>query len=92
MVITREQAAKLVQGYDSTRAFSVTFIKRSTGEVRLMNCMRGVTKHLKGGELTFDPSSKGLLVVFDLQKRAYRMVNLETVLEIKMDGKVYKVQ
>ena len=37
----------------------VEFTKRTTGEVRQMNCRLGVKKHLKGGEQAYDPVAKG---------------------------------
>ena len=72
-----------------TRVFTVTFIKRTTGEVRTMNARLKVTKHLKGGELKFNPYSRNLLPCFDVQARAYRFINFDSITEIKMDGEIY---
>ena len=58
--------------------FSVVFLKKD-GSIRKMLCRFGVKKHLKGGKLAFDPIKRGLLVVFDMQKEAYRMINLKTI-------------
>jgi hypothetical protein len=70
------------------KIFTVTFVKKN-GEVRVMNARRGVKKHLKGGELPYDPYEHGLVPVFDMQKEAYRMINSQTITEIKSDKKVY---
>ena len=64
------------------RWFSVTFIKKD-GTERRMNARTAVTKHLQGGELKFNPRDHGLRVVFDAQKKKYRMVNLQTVTHFK---------
>lgn len=64
------------------RFFSIEFIKRTTGEHRKMNARIGVTKHLKNGLQPYDPTSNGLRVVFDTQKREYRSVPLENVIRI----------
>lgn len=91
MKISRAYAASLIANYSKELIFSVTFVKRTNGEVRTLTGRKGVTKHLKGGSLAFDPSSKGLIVIFDVQKNEYRMVNLETVISIRMDGQDYQV-
>ena len=72
--------------------FGVTFVKRTTGEVRDMTCRLGVTKYLKGGELNFDVVEKGLLSVYDMSAAGYRMINLDTVTEIRANGQVYRFE
>lgn len=77
--------------------FTVEFIKRTNGEKRLMNCRRNVQKGVKGVGLKFDPAEKGLLVVYDMQKLnegtgekgAFRMINLNDLLTLKMNGSSY---
>ena len=71
--------------------FSVVFLKKD-GSIRHMTCRFGVKKHLKGGKLKFDPIKRSLLVVFDMQKESYRMINLETISNIKMKGVDYYVE
>jgi hypothetical protein len=70
------------------KIFSVRFVKKD-GTTRFMRCETGVTANLKGGELPYDPTSKGLKPVFDLACRDYRMVNLNTVYEVTFKGRVY---
>lgn len=65
-------------GKTNGRIFSVTFMKKD-GTERIMHARTGVTKHLKGGSLAFEPSDYSLKAVFDVGKQAYRMVNLATV-------------
>jgi hypothetical protein len=64
------------------RIFSVTFVKKD-GSLRKMTARLGVKKDLKGVGLSFDPASKQLVVVFDMHKRAYRMINLQTIISFK---------
>ena len=71
--------------------FSVVFLKKD-GTIRKMLCRFGVKKHLKGGKLAFNPLERALLVVFDMQKEAYRMINLETLMSINMKGVEYRVK
>jgi hypothetical protein len=68
------------------KIFSATFIKRTDNTVRKMVARTKVTKYLKGGNLAFDPKKRNLITVFDLQKKGYRMVNLENLIEIKAGG------
>jgi len=58
---------------------NVKFEKRTTGEVRSMNCRIGVTKHLKGGKAAYSAAQKGLLTVFDMTKKSYRSIPLEGI-------------
>lgn len=68
------------------KIFTVKFIKRTTGELRTMNCRTGVKKHLKGGEKKFKDSNKNLLTVYDLQKKGYRSIPVESIQEIVVEG------
>ena len=76
---------------NKSNIFSVVFLKKD-GSIRKMLCRFGVKKHLKGGKLKFNPLERNLLVVFDMQKEAYRMINLETIMYINMKGVEYNVQ
>ena len=71
------------------KIFTVTFVKKD-GSIRVMNAKRGVKKHLKGGELPYAPIEKGLMPVYDMQAAAYRMVNTQTIMEIKANSETYK--
>ncbi len=66
MQITNKQAAKLIKDYDDNKIFSVKFIKRTDGQVRLMQCRKGVSKFVKGGGQKVDPKHN-LVVVFDME-------------------------
>jgi hypothetical protein len=68
------------------KIFSVTFVKKD-GSVRKMTARLGVKKDLKGVGLSFDPTAKQLVVVFDMHKRAYRMINLQTIITFKHESK-----
>jgi len=61
---------------------------KTNGEVRKYICRLGVRKHLRGGELPYDPAEKGYLPIFDMQKKEYRMLNLKTLTYLKVRGRV----
>ena len=88
--VSKNQAKELINS-SKGKIFSVTFTKKN-GETREMICRKGVKKHLKGGELMFDPNEKGLAVVFDMKKNAYRMININTLEKITVDKATYSVE
>ena len=69
--------------------FSAQFVKKN-GDIRDMVCRLGVVKHLQGGELKYDAKARNLLPVFDMQKQAYRMINISTLRQLKINGEIYK--
>lgn len=72
------------------KIFSVTFIKRTTGQKRKMVARLGVRKYVSGAGRKFNPTMKNLVSVFDMQKGAYRFVACENLLEVKANGQTYK--
>ena len=64
------------------KIFTVKFVKRTDGSERTMTCRLGVTKHLRGGTLGYDPREHDLLGVFDMTAGGYRSIDLRTVFEI----------
>lgn len=87
--ISREMAKSLIENNHS-EIFKVTFTKKD-GSVRDMVCRRGVTAHLKGGVLKYDPKALGYVVVFDMAKEDYRMINLNTLISVNMGGQQFVV-
>ena len=73
------------------KIFSAVFTKKD-GEKRKMVCRQGVAKYVKGVGLRFKPEERNLIGVFDMHKRAYRFINLETLEKIKVSGKEYEIK
>ena len=71
--------------------FTVTFIKKSNGEKRVMNARLGVKAYLKGGVLPYDPNTKGLIPVYDIQSKEYKMINIPGIVNLKAKGIEYNV-
>jgi hypothetical protein len=61
---------------------AVTFIKRTNGEERRMICRTGVKKGVTGRGAAYDPNTKNLLTVYDMEKQAFRTIPAENVVEI----------
>lgn len=73
------------------KIFRVEFYKRTTDELRVMVARIGVKKNLTGEGQKFNPAERGLMTVWDMQKQAYRMINLDTVVSLKLAGEEYEV-
>jgi len=83
--------AKILIKATKGKFFTVTFIKKD-GTTRVMNARLGVKAYLKGGELPYNPEEKGLIPVYDIKKGEYRMINVNTITNIKIGNKEFKVQ
>lgn len=83
--MTTTQAVEFITGTHG-RIFAVEFVKRSTGELRLMNCRTDVSKYVTGAGLSYDPKAKGLITVFDMCKHGYRSIPVDGIQRIKVDG------
>jgi hypothetical protein len=71
-----------IQTAEST-IFSVEFIKKD-GSLRRMKCRLNVKKGVKGVGMSYNPIDKGLLPVFDMDKLAFRMININTITRLKI--------
>jgi len=87
MPITREQFDKLA---GDGKIASAVFIKKD-GSLRKMVFRTKVTKGVTGEGMRYNPSDYGLRTVYDMQKRAFRMINLETVVSIRAKGDLHVV-
>ncbi len=85
-VLNRRSKIKSIINENGGKFFTVKFHKVD-GSVRKMNCRTGVTKWLKGGQLSYNPEDKpNLKVVFDVAANDYRTINLDKVFYIKSGG------
>ena len=62
---------------------TITFVKKD-GSERVLNGRLGVTKHLKGGVSTLNPTE--YITIYDVQNGGYRAVNRSTIKRVKIDG------
>ena len=106
--ITIGDAVALIEGTRSKgTAFGVTFIKRTTGEVREMNARLGVSKGVTGVGMAYDPTKKNLIGCADMQKiienrkagmeeieavkKAYRMISADAITHLSVGGSKYTI-
>jgi hypothetical protein len=63
------------------KIFSATFIKKD-GTLRKMTARLGVKKGVTGEGLKFNPRERSLVVVYEMSKKSFRMINLNTIQSI----------
>ncbi len=90
MKITKDKAKEHIYNTNG-KIFSAIFIKKD-GEKRRIVCRRGVSKYVTGKGLGFNPATRSLIGVFDMQKRAYRFININTLEQVTVQGKTYKIK
>jgi hypothetical protein len=85
MIISRHLLDS-VMNLQKGKIFTIEFTKKD-GTYRKLNCRKGVTSHLQGGQ---SPLRSGnyphLRIVFDMQKGEYRTVNLDTATKLQAGG------
>lgn len=87
MVTTTEKPTALEVIRKSKGKFmTVEFVKRTTGEIRKMNCRTGVQKGVTGIGKSFNDSDKGLVTVWDAQISQFRSIPLENIISITSQG------
>lgn len=72
------------------RTFSVVFLKKD-GSRRVLNGRMGVKKGLTGGGMAYDPTIRGLLPVYDMKAKGYRMVTIANIQGLKINKTQYVV-
>lgn len=84
-IVSKAEATLLMMKAGS-KIFTVGFRKRSNGEIRKMNCRLNV-KSKKGGKLPYNPYNVGLIPVFDMKKGGYRMIDVNSVFALNINGR-----
>jgi hypothetical protein len=86
--LTTLQAAVMITTSQG-RIFNVKFTKRN-GEERSLNG-KFQSKGQNSKRLKFNPTSQNLLSVFDVTKKGYRFVSLDTLHYLALDGQRFQV-
>ena len=87
MLISKEQAKDIIYNHKG-KIFGATFVKKD-GSIRNMNCRTGVAKYLKGGMKLY--SYGNLICVYDLNKKGYRTININTLKSLRIKGNKYNI-
>lgn len=90
--INQKEVKTIINNIPNNSFFTVEFFKRN-GELRTMNCRKGVTKHL-----TPNPTRQkaempdNMVTVYDVQSKGYRHINTNTTIRISAERHVYEVR
>ena len=68
------------------RFFGVTFVK-ADGSLRNMTCRIGVSKHVSGRGLKYNPTDRGNVIVWDTSVKSYRTIKLDRLISLRFSGK-----
>ena len=88
--ITKEEAKKLILENRSS-IFSVLFTKKD-GSKRSMSARLNVKSKLKGGELRYNPSDFNYIIAYDMTKKNYRTININTLERLKLNKREYDIK
>ena len=91
MKISKVKAIDLIRG-SKGKVFGVTFIKRTNGKERTMNARLGVKKGVTGEGLKFDPKQYALIPVYEMPTQQFRMVHLEGLTSLNLEGEKYDIE
>lgn len=83
--LSKKIVEAMIAALDDGTMFSVVF-EKADGTMRRMVCRTGVTKHLKGGEATYNKNNPDNIGVFDTEAGEYRCFNGNKVHRIKGGG------
>ena len=92
--ISYDRALQFLLHETQGRIFTAFIAKNdnSIHEMRVMNCRRGVNKYVNGKGMCYNPESMYLITVFDMQKRAYRTIDMKKLYFFKINKEIYFVQ
>lgn len=85
----RQAIREYVNNIVDQEFYTVVFVKKTTGEVRKMQCRQHVQKYAKGGVNPCD-GKPDLLPTYSMDAQGYRTVNLDGVIEIHHRKQVVK--
>ena len=91
--ISKQEAAQKIRETKG-KMLTVTFIKRTNGQKRVLNGRLGVKAYLVGGILRYNPNEKGLIPIKDNNipgRAGYRMINIKGIVNLKTGGVEYNV-
>ena len=68
--ITSEEAFDILHLPENQTQFFAGSYAKLDGTIRTFNGRRKVTKHLRGGELKYDPSTRGYVIYWGISREA----------------------
>ena len=88
--INRNKAKELIKDSKGL-IFAATFTKKD-GSSRLMNARLGKKYTPTGKKAPYKPSDYNLIALYDMRKKAFRMLNLNTLITLSINKEKYLVE
>lgn len=82
------QSLRNLLNRNQSRFFCAIFIKRTTGTRRVMNCQ--IPKDIENARFKIDLKKKDLFPVIDTKEQSIKVIPLDTLLEVRMEGRIYQ--
>jgi len=73
------------------KVIGLSFIKRSTGELRTGVFRVGVGKGVKRHSLKYDTNNYGLITLYDMKAKGFRKIPLDNIVLVKGLGKTWEI-
>ena len=90
ITITSTRAKELIKDSKGL-IFAATFTKKD-GSSRLMNARLGKKYTPTGKAAPYKPSDYNLIALYDMRKKAFRMLNLNTLLTLSINKEKYLIE
>ena len=90
ITITSTRAKELIKESEG-KIFSTTFIKKD-GSNRLMNARTGKQYTPTGKAAPYKPEDYNLIPLYDMRKKAFRMLNFNTLLTLSINKEKYLIE
>lgn len=88
--ITKDKAKEIILN-NRSKIFSVLFTKKD-GTKRKMNARLDVKKDIKGVGLKYKPKEFNYIIAYDMLKKAYRTININTLEQLTLNKKEYHIK
>ena len=88
--ITRTRAKELIKE-SKGKIFSTTFIKKDN-TVRTLTSRTGKQYTPTGNKAPYKPAVYNLIPLYDMRKKAFRMLNLNTLLTLSINKEKYLIE
>ena len=88
--INRNKAKELIK-QSKGKIFSTTFVKKDN-TIRTLTSRTGKQYTPTGKKAPYKPSDYNLLPLYDMKKKAFRMLNLNTLLTLSINKEKYLIE
>tara|TARA_B110000238_G_scaffold25910_1_gene25192 strand:+ start:1779 stop:2108 length:330 start_codon:yes stop_codon:yes gene_type:complete len=88
--INRNKAKELIKG-SKGKIFSTTFLKKDN-TIRTLTSRTGKQYTPTGKKAPYKPSDYNLIALYDMRKKAFRMLNLKTLITLSINKEKYLIE